>query len=90
LIYFGDWKSFESESFELPKIEHRPPYGKIFVLDRPTSTQAYLMMGYEFFDHRFSDRVAFLMANRVYGNGKLDFEQYGVIETYIHEGGNRV
>ena len=72
LKYFGDWKSPESERFELPKIEHTPPYGKVFVLDRPTSTQAYLMMGYEFFDHRFPERIAFLMANRVYGSGMFN------------------
>jgi zinc protease len=30
------------------------------------------MMGYEFFDHRFAERIAFLMANRVYGSGMFN------------------
>lgn len=50
----------------------RENYGKVILVNKPDATQAKIKMGYNFFDNSFKDRIAFTMANIVYGGG--DFE----------------
>jgi len=79
--YFGDWEPTAPADITPPRVTNRPPYGEILVVDRPTSTQAYLMMGHDLFDHRFEGRIAFLMANRVYGSGMFNCRLMKVLRT---------
>lgn len=70
--YFGNWNPTTTPDLTFKSEKYTPPYGKIFVVDRPSSTQAYLIMGYDFFDAKFPERIEFLMANRVYGSGAFN------------------
>lgn len=79
--YFSSWKPTTTEELNFKANKYTPPYGKIFVVDRPSSTQAYLIMGYEFFDAKFPERIEFLMANRVYGSGAFNCRLMDTLRT---------
>lgn len=67
--HFGDWPK-RKVKIKHPKVKtNKDNYNKVILVNKPNATQATIMMGYEFFSSDFEDRVAFKMANRVYGGG---------------------
>lgn len=77
--YFSEWPRHETKP-KLTKVkENKELYGQIILVNKPDATQAKIKMGYNFFDQSFLDRnikerVAFEIANQIYGGG--DFESY--------------
>lgn len=67
--YFGDWESQGLEFAELPIVVDEANFNRIILVDKPDATHAKMRMGYNFYDRQFTDRVQFLMANRVFGSG---------------------
>lgn len=66
---FADWQRQEIKN-KAPEVKRdKKTHGKIMLVNKPDATQAKLRMGYNFFNHQFSKRVAFKMANFVYGGG---------------------
>ena len=66
---FADWKRQELEK-KVPEVkENDKNQGKVVVVNKSDATQAKIRMGYNFFTNQFSERVAFKMANFVYGGG---------------------
>jgi len=86
--YFNQWgmiekdekQSTEKSKYQELEVEIKTPaveidtenYGRVILVNKPDATQAKIKMGYNFFDNNFKDKVAFTMANSVYGGG--DFE----------------
>ena len=68
---FGSWSEQEVR-FKEPQLKmDRSLQNQIVVVNKPDATQAKLRMGYNFYKTGFKDRIAFKMANRVYGGGSF-------------------
>jgi zinc protease len=65
---FSSWKKKEIEYRE-PELKKPAVDGDIILVHKSDSTQAKIIMGYQFYDYSFKDRIDFLMANRVFGSG---------------------
>lgn len=87
--YFEDWTPHETKA-KLTKVkENKNLYGQVLLINKPDATQAKIKMGYNFFDQSFldrniKDRVAFEIANLIYGGG--DFESYLMNEIRSKKG----
>ncbi len=84
--YFGDWENTVSSEPMLTYDSSLKTTPKIVVVNRKDSTQAKIKMGYrfpnfEFFKDKLYDRVAFLMANRIYGSGAFKCRLMKVLRT---------
>lgn len=87
--YFSEWPRHETKP-KLTKVkENKDLYGQIILVNKSDATQAKIKMGYNFFDQSFLDRnikerVAFEIANLIYGGG--DFESYLMNEIRSKKG----
>lgn len=75
--HFGSWTRTEIKAKPKNVKENKATHGQILLIDKPDATQAKILMGYNFYDQTFLDqnlkeRVAFEIANQIYGGG--DFE----------------
>lgn len=87
--YFGGWEKQEIETKPAKVKENKSTYGQVVLVNKPDATQAKIKMGYNFFDESFLDRnmeerVAFEIANQIYGGG--DFESYLMNEIRSEKG----
>lgn len=87
--YFGDWASHETRIKHTKVKENKRLYGKVLLINKPDTTQAKIKMGYNFFDQSFLDRnikerIAFEIANLIFGGG--DFESYLMNEIRSKKG----
>lgn len=75
--YFGSWPKNEIKFKPKTVKENKATHGQILLINKPDATQAKILMGYNFYDQTFLDRnlkerIAFEIANQIYGGG--DFE----------------
>ncbi|MBM7556114.1 M16 family metallopeptidase [Halanaerobacter jeridensis] len=68
---FASWSEKEVKLKERQLKMDTSPQNKILVVNKPDATQAKIRMGYNFYRSGFEDRIAFKMANRVYGGGSF-------------------
>lgn len=66
---FADWETKGTELEERRVEENEANYNRIILVNKPDATQAKMKMGYSFYDNSYADRVAFTMANLVFGGG---------------------
>ena len=68
---FGSWPE-EKVKLKTPQLKmDTAPRNEIIVVHKPDATQAKIRLGYNFYSSGFKDRIAFKMANRVYGGGSF-------------------
>ena len=68
---FGSWEE-EKIDFKTPKIKQAAKNkSQIILVHKSDATQAKIRMGYNFFAAGFKGRIAFKMANKVYGGGSF-------------------
>jgi zinc protease len=84
--YFAKWENTASSKPLFVYDSSLKTTSKIVIVDRQDSTQAKIKMGYrfpnfEFFKDKLYDRVAFLMANRIYGSGAFKSRLMKVLRT---------
>ncbi len=87
--YFGDWARREIKSKPAKVKENKATYNQVVLINKPDATQAKIKMGYNFFDESFLDRnleerVAFEIANQIFGGG--DFESFLMNEIRSEKG----
>lgn len=87
--YFGGWEKKEIKTKPVKVKENKATYNQVVLINKPDATQAKIKMGYNFFDQSFLDRnmeerVAFEIANQIYGGG--DFESYLMNEIRSQKG----
>ncbi|MEJ6952325.1 M16 family metallopeptidase [Natronospora cellulosivora (SeqCode)] len=66
--HFADWESQEIELKENEIAVNEENFNKIVLVHKEDATHAKMMMGYNFYNSYFENRVPFLMANRVFGS----------------------
>ena len=68
---FGSWSQKEIK-LKQPELKMDSlAQNKIKVVNKPDASQAKIRLGYNFYNNKFEDRIAFKMANRVYGGGSF-------------------
>ncbi|MGM0502687.1 MAG: M16 family metallopeptidase [Bacillota bacterium] len=66
---FSDWEERDIKLEQTAVQRKEKQNNSVIVVNKPDATQAKIRMGYNFFAAGFEDRVAFKMANRIYGGG---------------------
>lgn len=70
---FSDWNKKSSKIPEFERKDNSQLNNKILLINKPDSTQANIIMGYNFYKkNEFKDRIPFTIANQIYGSG--DFQ----------------
>jgi len=78
---FGSWASQGVELTGTPVIVDQSNYDRIILVNKPDATQGIMKMGINMPDHSFSERVAFMMANRVLGSGEFSCRLMNVLRS---------
>ncbi|MGM0472472.1 MAG: M16 family metallopeptidase [Bacillota bacterium] len=68
---FSTWQQRQIEIREPQLSGSTVAQQDIIIVDKPDATQAKIKLGYNFFSYDFADRIAFEIANRVYGSGRF-------------------